>query len=482
MKLVRQTKLAFQEGASDKVYEVDLCEASEGEFIVNFRYGRRGASLREGTKTPFPESLVKAENIFAALVAEKTKKGYLINGESGGPAEIPKVAEVPSAVDNPRVTATIARIGRGFGEEGWRLSRAVWRAGQWQITAAVPALRSLASEATGMDAWCLAFALGRCGTEAELDVLELLTNNNSADATFLRIAREAKLALLPAPDKVTFLEEVAAQLPPVVRDSLDAPHLGEVIQSLIESGQSPLSLSADLYLIARSRPHIREVLYSLSKSIPPSKNGILLLRQLFKAAEFRRDAEVYGVLVRRFETSPSLGRSGYSWHLRKVFRRPFSSGTKKYFQRRVMRTLREAGDDGDAATFIPFATGILLAYDDSLDKPYPGSQWGYSYNAQTRRHTSRQIHLPARASSPSFMWILRGKSTTLTHERGFKWAFVDLVTTATTREEVYPELWNQAPDAITHLLTQARAADVQDFALRVWKDHPAWAKAIEIPP
>jgi predicted DNA-binding WGR domain protein len=74
LKLVRQAKLFFQEGTSDKVYEIDLCESGDG-FLVNFRYGRRGASLKEGTKTIFPVPLAEAEKVFAALEQEKRKKG-----------------------------------------------------------------------------------------------------------------------------------------------------------------------------------------------------------------------------------------------------------------------------------------------------------------------------------------------------------------------------------------------------------------------
>ena len=67
MKLVCQTKLQFKEGNSDKVYEVDLCEAGE-KYFVNFRYGRRGTELKEGTKTNAPVSFAEAENIFQKLV------------------------------------------------------------------------------------------------------------------------------------------------------------------------------------------------------------------------------------------------------------------------------------------------------------------------------------------------------------------------------------------------------------------------------
>jgi predicted DNA-binding WGR domain protein len=75
MNLIRQTQLHFREGNSDKDDEVDLCETDE-KFVVNFRYGRRGAGLKEGTKTVAPVSREQAETIFQKLVDEKTKKGW----------------------------------------------------------------------------------------------------------------------------------------------------------------------------------------------------------------------------------------------------------------------------------------------------------------------------------------------------------------------------------------------------------------------
>ncbi len=77
MKLIQQKTLYFQEGTSDKIYEVDLCEVSKDQYLVNFRYGRRGTPLKEGTKTALPVELEAAKIIYDKLVASKTKKGYL---------------------------------------------------------------------------------------------------------------------------------------------------------------------------------------------------------------------------------------------------------------------------------------------------------------------------------------------------------------------------------------------------------------------
>src|SRR5688572_4948805 len=90
MKLICQTKLQFREGNSDKVYEVDVCETGE-KFVVNFRYGRRGAELKEGVKTITPVSLEEAEKIFQKLIDEKTRKGYHIVVEKAETAQKARV-------------------------------------------------------------------------------------------------------------------------------------------------------------------------------------------------------------------------------------------------------------------------------------------------------------------------------------------------------------------------------------------------------
>ena len=75
--IIRSTTLYFREGRSDKVYQaaIEFDEESVG-FLVTFGYGRRGATLKTGTKTPKPVGLVQAERIHSKLVASKLAKGY----------------------------------------------------------------------------------------------------------------------------------------------------------------------------------------------------------------------------------------------------------------------------------------------------------------------------------------------------------------------------------------------------------------------
>uniref|UniRef100_A0ACD5GP07 WGR domain-containing protein n=1 Tax=Desertifilum tharense IPPAS B-1220 TaxID=1781255 RepID=A0ACD5GP07_9CYAN len=91
MQLLKRTTLHCQEGSSDKVYEVDLCQ-TEGGYLVNFRYGRRGTTLKEGVKTTTPVPLAQAEKVFDKLVSEKTKKGYHdVSEPISAPETTPKV-------------------------------------------------------------------------------------------------------------------------------------------------------------------------------------------------------------------------------------------------------------------------------------------------------------------------------------------------------------------------------------------------------
>src|ERR1035438_10932413 len=67
--------LFFRRGSSDKVYRLSV-EAAGEQWVVNFAYGRRGASLRPGTKTPSPVSVEMAKQIYDEVLADKLHEGY----------------------------------------------------------------------------------------------------------------------------------------------------------------------------------------------------------------------------------------------------------------------------------------------------------------------------------------------------------------------------------------------------------------------
>ncbi len=128
MRLIKTISLEFREGKSDKVYEVDLCEVGPDRFVVNFRYGRRGAKLQSGSKTAVPVARDKAERIYDELVAEKVDKGYHEPGAAPAPA--PPAAAAPAGTPAPagpvdvaaqREAAILVRLRRRGGQVHDRL-------------------------------------------------------------------------------------------------------------------------------------------------------------------------------------------------------------------------------------------------------------------------------------------------------------------------------------------------------------------------
>ena len=63
------------EGSSDKTYRTQLVADGNG-WVVNYQNGRRGGTLRSGTKTPAPVDFAVAKKAYDKLVASKVKDGY----------------------------------------------------------------------------------------------------------------------------------------------------------------------------------------------------------------------------------------------------------------------------------------------------------------------------------------------------------------------------------------------------------------------
>ncbi|MGF1528374.1 MAG: hypothetical protein ACFCBW_16475, partial [Candidatus Competibacterales bacterium] len=101
MKLIRQTQLTFLRG-TPKVYEVDLLQLEDDQYVVNFRYGKRGGALKEGSKTPLPVGEAEAEALFAKLVADKIEQGYQTgDGAPGSGGRSPVAAGAPPGPSRP---------------------------------------------------------------------------------------------------------------------------------------------------------------------------------------------------------------------------------------------------------------------------------------------------------------------------------------------------------------------------------------------
>ncbi|MFZ1388374.1 MAG: hypothetical protein WBP46_16090 [Thiolinea sp.] len=167
MKLLRRTTLHFQQGSSDKLYEVDIIAVDAAQHLVNFRYGRRGKNLTEGSKTPNAVSLQQAETIANSLLVSKINDGYQviqgydpISKTTLGNAINPILQAAPTATKpNTRAEKMLARLKqfalgpRSFTSfnkaktigyiDGYSLTRTIWKAGELRIAGLVEVLQSL---------------------------------------------------------------------------------------------------------------------------------------------------------------------------------------------------------------------------------------------------------------------------------------------------------------------------------------------------
>ncbi|MFP4597753.1 MAG: WGR domain-containing protein [Persicimonas sp.] len=492
MKLIRQTKLHFRSQKSDKVYEVDLCEAGEGEFVVNFRYGRRGTNLREGTKTPFPQSRAKAEQIFDDLVASKTKKGYQYTSETSSLAEVPsspEEARQAAADDDPRVLATLRLIeaaarGESTGSS-WKLSRAIWTAGAWKISAAADPIAQLASESDDeFLLWSSAWALGRCGSSEHVSTLDTIAAKTDASASLERIARLATLMVVEEKERARLADNELAKLAPSVREAAVAGDKSALLRSVVEhmrEGDAGKWIGGQLFAVAMARPWVREAIHEIVCQVAPDERSMAFLRQTLKAAEMVMDAELFGAVVKKFETSPGRGSAKWNWRKRQWGRAPaFSTDTKKYFQRRFVRHLKRAGDSGRPELFIPMATGVLLANDDQIQEPKEDKQSEWRWDSSSRQYQQIHRYAPRYSRHHCFLWLLRSEGQTIYRpgSKSLRWWYrsADERGFAQRREEPFKELWDQAPDAIAHLLRHARSEEVQRFAGRVFRANPAFER------
>jgi bifunctional non-homologous end joining protein LigD len=72
-------RLFYREAGSDKEYHAAVLQRADG-YVVEFAFGRRGSTLRPGTKTQAPVSRERALAIYTSLIDSKTREGYTPDG------------------------------------------------------------------------------------------------------------------------------------------------------------------------------------------------------------------------------------------------------------------------------------------------------------------------------------------------------------------------------------------------------------------
>ncbi|MDO1445504.1 WGR domain-containing protein [Rhodocytophaga aerolata] len=374
MKLIEQISLWNREGSSDKVYEVDLWETSPNQYVVNFRYGRRGAPLKDGTKTTLPVSLTDGIRIFNQLVNEKKKGGYQqaahFKASETEAASLPPSGIPTGEATTDKRSVIISSLQKAaqpsFNDKKWPLSRIIWRAGELKIKEATPLLIPLLLKSDALQQYCICWSLGRCGDAAAIPVLEQVYQAAATKDFVRRMAFTSILALENDAHKrrilannwvqniSSFLEKAStgreqqsgqesggfsafwrktsgqmANPTPSEQPGVD-PVLEKISTSLkqaIESGKDgaladilkpvmgkdiTYSILESMYLFSVDFPKIRPAVIYFLQTIPFKPGSFKTVRHIFKTAEFREDADIFALLLYRIEKEKPYFAYGYS--------------------------------------------------------------------------------------------------------------------------------------------------------------------------
>ncbi|MEM6268260.1 MAG: WGR domain-containing protein [Bacteroidota bacterium] len=496
MQLIQKARLFFQQGGSDKVYEVDLCEVGPGEYVVNFRYGRRGANLKEGTKTVFPVPLDKAQKEFDKLVNGKKRKGYADlpgSTEQDAPEDAASVAETNSGMAS-KVLEYLEQAAQGaYDEKRWKLSRVIWRAGELQLKAAAPHLQAIAPREDSLFNYSLAWALGRCGDQEVLPALKKIPTQE--DPKTARIAAEVRLLLGTDADKAEIVETAIAKLPSSLRSAVQTQNpelVGAALEELVFSLKSDLNnFLYLLYQIAAVHAFVQPPLLDVLARVPLRPPFFRAIRYIYKAAEFRGDSSTAGLLFVRLEKAPAFFRMPKWWRsvwvgnsyvdaekelVKEDSKLAFSQDTRNYLLRRSNRFLDKLARTG--AGYPQLARYILLQYRDG--EGYRATQevfWSYRFENNRWRSIRTHRYYPEMGNFLLLYHILYGNSTRFKPgANGARWTYRAPATPSDpppeNREEIYPHLWDEAPEDLKALLIESRCRLVVEFAAKAFKVNP----------
>lgn len=399
MKLIEQRKLFFKEGNSDKVYEIDLCELSATEYLVNFRYGRRGNTLKEGTKTPSAVSREKAEQIFSDLENEKTKKGYQ--------TEIETFIELPSldAVNPDSLNGVIlqrlqdAVEGRKSFKTEWKTSRVIWRAGQLGMQEAVPFIIKLATKGDELQTYSSLWALVKLKAAQAEPVLSAIANQPKQKSYLRHLAFEGLLTISDEEKTKEVTRQIMDKPPVDVQNCIAVNDYDALLTELTEqSAKENVGYFTYLYLVSKVRPDLLPVINTVLKTWKFRPPYFKHIRAIYKLAQTRGDYTTLATLSYRFEKENSMFKRSYE--LESEYRQyigelnqyvrvgtelknkdskiAFSTYTKTYFQKNSLTHLIETGKKEDAKEYLKLAVSTLLQYSEADYKPQ-GERPQYDY-------------------------------------------------------------------------------------------------------
>ncbi|MCA8996154.1 MAG: hypothetical protein KDA80_04195 [Planctomycetaceae bacterium] len=500
MKLVKQERLQFPSGGTIQRYEIDLCELGPDRFVVNFRYSRGGNLFNEGTKTPNPVTESEAQRIFTGLIASQREKGYrsLEAPAESSPEGSSNSGTIPSSesLESSKIeTAVLGRIRSGSStKSGWKLSRAVWRCGELNLHQSERYLLALLGTDDWMLDYCVAWALGQCGSVASAEELRSLESDEKAPGTVRRMAGFALREVVDEEQRRQLIDECLGKLPNKLSElarSGSAVEFEGAFREALDQAQPDLSHVLEMVYFIDNEV-VRPALLNALRTLKFEPNEFQRIRHIFKVAEMRRDPEVFGIMAFRFETTFGNFRSGPQWHYRR-FPKPsvgpkpdkaYSSQTRDYFRRRIWRVLRRFGEMG-SPEYCRLAAGVLRQFDDSTGGQ-PQQVRRYQWDPRSRRSSVSVIHYDRFSRYVAFNRILFGNSPRYAPDNSkMRFRCVEPYQPGAAeppdREESFPELWNNAPEIVVNLLIESRCSLVHSFGVKVLQANPEFPREMPLP-
>jgi hypothetical protein len=260
--------------------------------------------------------------------------------------------------------------------------------------------------------YSIVWALGNCGDEAAISLLERVYRNSTNLEHVRRIALEA-IFKLSSVKRDALRAELISQLPSQLHELIQS---GAATELIIDALQTDLDHAKPVGAASQNenRFEILDILYQIdnesTRSVmlkvvryaPLEPNYFKRLRHIFKIAEYRQDAEIFGILAYRFEQTPEFYKSNSYWiyipngggylklqnweydqqaghyqysktnefkteMARSDGRLAYSSKTRDYLRRRVWRSLKTLGESNRSDFCQTLSIDILIQL---LAKPY----------------------------------------------------------------------------------------------------------------
>ena len=474
MKLVKQKKLYFSEGKSDKVYEVDICE-NQDLFVVNFRYGRRNANLREGTKTVFPVSYEEALKVFNKLIESKEKKGYSENENT--------LKEIPTSVNTIREKTILKYLKQAVAKtytRNWKVSRIILRAGNLGILSSADLIAKFIDSKDIFEQHNAIIVLASFKNDSYNNQILNVFKTSKFETIAGRAACAFLLKFGSKSDKKDIKNEVSLL---ITEDSINSLPI-----HFLSTDTDNASLLYYAYIYSFDDASLREKIKQLISKIPFKVNTFKSIRYIYRASQITNDIESFALLSKRI----ALNKPGYSsdyiydsnnnWidvNKEKQKKSPsiaFSKKTKTYFNIATYKKIYDLSTQ-DVETYIQFATKILCSLNDKEDNAKEETQYFYNYDWDTESYNNEKRCFPKYHNFPGLMYILYGASTRFQQQKD-KWFYVEEESNAVSREEVLSNIWNEKSNEVLQILAEGKSDVAINFSLPILEDNLSFLDTI----